>query len=81
MKINLWLILVIIGVMFWVMLSLAFMYLIHDCPPPTRLNIQRHWQEAHDPEWKIQNTLDSKMLDICSRECWPEYWKTMEEGE
>ncbi len=49
----------------------------HQCPPPTRLNIQRHWQEAHG-YGEIQNTLDSKMLDRCSMECQPEYWETME---
>jgi hypothetical protein len=46
--------------------------------PPTRLNIQYHWQEVHDPNWKIQNALDSKMLDRCSIECDMDYQKEME---
>ena len=51
----------------------------HRCPPPTRQNIQKHWIEVHDANHKIANTLDSKMLDICSRECMPGYWEDMEE--
>lgn len=55
--------------------------LIHRCPPPTRQAIQRHWIEVHDANHKIANTLDSKMLDICSRECDYGYWEMMEENE
>jgi hypothetical protein len=50
----------------------------HQCPPPNRLNIQRHWIEVHDPNHKIVNYLDSKMLDKCDRECQPDYIRIME---
>lgn len=53
----------------------------HTCPPPTRLNTQKHWIAVHDPDWKIQNTLSSKMLDICSIECQPDYVAIMEAEE
>ena len=56
---------------------------LHDCPrayePPTRLMIQQHWQEAHDPDWKIQNALSSRMLDECDVKCDIKYWQEMEQ--
>jgi len=51
------------------------------CPPPTRLNIQKHWIEVHDPNHRIVNYLDSEMLNQCDIECWPGYWEAMERGE
>ena len=53
----------------------------HICPAPTRQAIQLHWIEVHDANHKIANTLDSKMLDTCSRECDYGYWEDMEENE
>ena len=62
-------------VAYW--LGIGWVTYRHQCPPPTRLHIQRHWQEVHG-YGEIQNTLDSKMLDRCSMECQPEYWEMME---
>ena len=62
----------------------SMLIVFHKCPtqlPPTRLQIQKQWIDKHDPDWKIKNTLDSKMLDICSAECDEDYCDTMETGE
>ena len=54
---------------------------VHVCPAPTRLAIQKHWIAVPDPNYRIVNHLDSKMLDQCSIECDYDYWDTMELGE
>jgi len=74
---------IVIGIVAIIGCNIGFQY-AHTCPkqlPPTRLNIQLHWIDKHNPNYKIKNTLDSKMLDICSRECMPDYKAIMERGE